>query len=317
MVGPGLKKLAEERSLTIAEGIAYGTVGGYTVTLSEGMGVKSVSVSADLSDDAVWERTASALSDPQKQKEYRLQQLTRGRTSIAAVLTDTVGTIGRLKDCLDWLTETLTRCGAPGAAVCPVCHQPISSGNSGYLEIGGIAHLMHDACADSIGRQAQARTETVEAEEKHYLRGTVGALLGSVVGAIPWIIVYLLGWFVGWLGFLIGAASAKGYQLLGGKPGKAKFWIILLCSLFGVVFGNFMAQAFSLFPLISDGTLNFAYWQTPALVIDLLVIDAEFRSGMIADLGLGVLFAALGCWGVLKQVRQEHKAQAVQTKRLP
>ena len=38
MVGSGLKKLANEYGMTVSNGIAYGSLGGYAATMDEGSG---------------------------------------------------------------------------------------------------------------------------------------------------------------------------------------------------------------------------------------------------------------------------------------
>ena len=51
MVGSGLKKLAKEHNMKVSSGVAYGSLGGYNATMSEGSGWKQI-VFATLFPDA-------------------------------------------------------------------------------------------------------------------------------------------------------------------------------------------------------------------------------------------------------------------------
>ena len=52
MIGSGLKKLAKEYGMTVSGGIAYGSMGGFAATLSEGAGYKRLVFSTRVSDPA-------------------------------------------------------------------------------------------------------------------------------------------------------------------------------------------------------------------------------------------------------------------------
>ena len=51
MIGSGLKKLAKEQGMSVAQGVAFGTLRGYAATLSEGMGFKTVAVTTRLEEE--------------------------------------------------------------------------------------------------------------------------------------------------------------------------------------------------------------------------------------------------------------------------
>ena len=50
MIGSGLKKLAKENGMTIAKGIAYGSLRGYAASLSEGAGWKQIVFATAIND---------------------------------------------------------------------------------------------------------------------------------------------------------------------------------------------------------------------------------------------------------------------------
>ena len=50
MIGSGLKKLAKENGMKIDSGVAYGSLGGFAATLSEGAGWKQIVFSTRFMD---------------------------------------------------------------------------------------------------------------------------------------------------------------------------------------------------------------------------------------------------------------------------
>ena len=51
MVGSAIKKYAKEKGLKVANGVAYGVVDGYMITLTDGYNIKTLSVSGAITDD--------------------------------------------------------------------------------------------------------------------------------------------------------------------------------------------------------------------------------------------------------------------------
>ena len=51
MIGSGLKKLAEENGMTVAHGVAYGNLGGFSATFSEGAGWKRIDFATRFLDE--------------------------------------------------------------------------------------------------------------------------------------------------------------------------------------------------------------------------------------------------------------------------
>lgn len=51
MVGKGIKKYANEKGLTVKNGLAYGVYHGFMITLNEGSGWKALSVAVSFNDE--------------------------------------------------------------------------------------------------------------------------------------------------------------------------------------------------------------------------------------------------------------------------
>jgi len=152
--------------------------------------------------------------------------------------------------------------------------------------------------------------ENSQLQEKkgNLLLGLVGAILGALVGAIPWAIVSYFGWFVAWLGFLIGFCAAKGYDLLGGRQGKVKAFIIIVATIIGVAFGQIASDVIAIWQMIARGELpGLAYGQIPKLYITLIKEVPEFLIETIKNFAIGLVFAGLGMWQMIKSMMKGGK----------
>ena len=76
MIGYGLRKYAEENEMTVARGVAYGTLSGYAVTLSEGMGYKRIVVITRFPEPEKQEALQAMLDGRNMMQEYRIQEMT-------------------------------------------------------------------------------------------------------------------------------------------------------------------------------------------------------------------------------------------------
>lgn len=300
MIGSGLKKLAQEHGMTVAKGVAYGSLGGFAATMSEGSGYKQIVFTTKFQDVEKLNALQQTINGRNIAKELRVRSLTFAPDGVNIVFNDTIGTMGKIKEFLDWFLPLLQASGASGADVCTECGMPITSGC--WKLIDGVAFHMHETCAQramyDIQREEQERRE---ADNGNYILGTVGALLGAALGAVVWAIVLSLGYVASIVGFLIGFLAEKGYTLLKGKQGKAKIAILILAIIFGVVLGTFAADVIALVQMINDGELYLDFVDIPELLILMLAESEEYRTATLVNLGQGLLFAGLGVVVLLSQ----------------
>jgi len=148
-------------------------------------------------------------------------------------------------------------------------------------------------------------------KEGSYATGLLGALLGAAVGAIAWCLVMQLGIIASLVGFAIGWLAEKGYTLLKGKAGKGKVVILIFAVIFGVLLGTFAAHAVDWYRAIAEyypdavATINgrevlVGYGDIPKLILYTLGTDSEYLGATVKDVLLGLLFAFMGVFGILK-----------------
>jgi len=153
---------------------------------------------------------------------------------------------------------------------------------------------------------AAENTQKKEEATGSYGMGVLGAFLGAALGAVVWALVLSLGYVASIVGFVIGWLAEKGYNLLHGKQGKGKIVILILAVIFGVLLGTFAADAVTVISMINSGDLaGLTLADVPMLILATLVMDSEYLTATLANIGMGLLFAGLGVFALLRRTGQE------------
>lgn len=193
MIGTGLKKLANENGMKVANGLAYGTFRGYSAAFWDGSGTKTMMLSTSIRDVDAKSEFFSRLGQVNYQKEYRVRELTAMDDGIVVVFNDTVGTLKKMDEFFNFFFPILDACGATKADVCSCCGQPFD-GTESWLLVNDAPVKLHRACRERI--ESDTRREEAAAKENdtgNYGMGLLGAFLGAVLGAIVWALIYMLG----------------------------------------------------------------------------------------------------------------------------
>jgi hypothetical protein len=145
--------------------------------------------------------------------------------------------------------------------------------------------------------------------ESHYLLASISALALAIIAAIPWAIAYYFGWFVGWLGYLISIGAKFGYELMDNSKTKQKIVIIAIATIIGVLVGNFMVDIYYLVTMINNKELLISYWEIPSVIFYTLANSSEYLQATLSNIGIGLLFGALGMQSTIRSLAQDNKAQ--------
>lgn len=166
--------------------------------------------------------------------------------------------------------------------------------------------------------------ETMAAPNKSGVLAPLGALIGALLGAMVWAAVSALGYVTALVGVLIAWLAAKGYDMLGGKPGKVKVVTLIVCVIVAVAAGTVGGVVFELhnsyqeqskaiieeyqndYGMSEEVARNFIYTESEFFEIIVPKIlngqseDAqEVRGEVIKDFLMGLFFAALGSWSII------------------
>lgn len=238
------------------------------------------------------------------EKAYRVRQLGVAPRIIQVVFNDTVGTMKKISAFLDWFIPLLEQHGATKASICPECGSQITTGC--WKLVDGIAHHFHETCAENVRSQVEASNENRKAEaEGSYALGAVGALLGAVIGAAAWAVVLCMGYVASLVGLLIGWLSEKGYNLLRGKQGKAKIAILIVAIIVGVLVGTLGGYALTYVQIIAEDEAGILTYDDIPLLMEFTLTDPETQGLVLKDVGMGLLFAALGVFALLRKTGKE------------
>ena len=305
MIGSGFKKMAKEHAMTVSNGVAYGVLKGFATTLSEGAGFKRIDIATQFADPNQQVQLQEFLNRVDTSREYRVQSISIAPRIISVIFLDNPGTMKKLLAFIDWFYPLLTEHGATGAQICTECGTALSVA-SWYL-IDGVAFPLHDSCAEHIAASiTEEEQKSKEEDTGSYVQGLIGALLGSALGAVVWAIVLYLGYVASLIGLLIGWLAEKGYTLLHGRKGKGKIAILIVAIIFGVALGTIIPDVVYLVQMINAGELpGYIYGDIPQLIVFLLSEDPDYLRGTMSNVGMGLLFAALGVFALLKKAGKE------------
>lgn len=309
MVGSAIKKFAGSNDLTIKNGVAFGYYKGYFITLSDGYGIKSASICVNLQGSPVKAEIASLFSNNNYKKQYRVAGSNVTDDYIDISFTDNgFNTMKRIGSFLEMFVHELSVREVSNLIVCPGCGQQFYDNTAVPVLINGRVQFMHNSCVETYNENVSIANAEAK-KEGSVLTGAVGAIIGGLVGSIPWAIAYYFGWFVGWLGFLIGIAAKKGYELLHGKASKAKGIIIILVTAVCVVLAELVTNFIGLKIGIANDPELAAYSLTTSEILNiffrLITEDAELKRQIVADVVLGFIFAGLGIGSVARDIFKE------------
>lgn len=301
MIGSGLKKFAMDHGMKVDHGVAYGSLMGYAATLCEGAGYKQIIITTKFPDADKLNWLQEQLNSKNLTREYRVQNLSFAPDAVSIVFLDNPGTMKKLVAFVDWFLPLLQESGATGVDTCGECGSELT--DSCWILVNGAAYHVHSSCAEKIKRDlVEEQTQQKQERTGSYPMGLLGALAGSALGAVVWAIVLNLGYVASLVGLLIGWLADKGYNLLKGKQGKGKIAILILAVVFGVLLGTFSADAFTLASMIGAGELpGILVKDIPDMIIFLLIEDPEYRSATISNILIGLLFAGLGVFAMLRK----------------
>ncbi len=169
-----------------------------------------------------------------------------------------------------------------------------SCGEPKMLEVFTLNHSVSMFCDTCSNKILQAIDEKKK-QPNNYLLGYLGSLVGALAGSIIWIVIGLFGFYASIAGYAIAYASFWGYNFLKGKNSKVGVFMNIaniVLALFFAEYVGFFIQFMKEFPeldLVSFFSL------TPVLLG-----DTEFLLPILPNLGLGLLFAGLGSFRIIK-----------------
>ncbi len=298
------KELVKNKGLTAKGKSAWGNYRGYLVTVLDKPKAKGLHLTALLPNvNALAE--AEQFIRRQKEGGIKILQHQVNMRDLIVWIETNRDDYKMMEHLLEHLINLLTAVGAKGVGYCAHCGEPILTDGS-VVTINDVMMEMHNACIARHNDALDAAREEVSSKGNIFT-GILGALLGGIVGSIPWAIASYFGWFVGWLGFLIGIAAKKGYEILKGKTCRLKGVVVIAATVLCVILAEFIAVGVS---LALDPEIGIPIWEGIGLTFYMFAENEEVMGAMLGDIALGLLFAGLGIFSLARDIFSEtsHKA---------
>ena len=317
MKNPQLELLAQKHNLTSFGNVFYGEINGFMTTLGLQGGFKSLSICAAFNESAEAKTFIAELNNRTTKKKWAIRTLSVSKTLIEATFLDNTKDQRILDGFMQWLFYNLPNL-AVGVTHCSNCGQPFGEEKAVLKQINSAVYPFHAECAQSVEVEFENKKIAMANENKNYVTGAIGAIIGAIVGSIPWIALYCLAsitpdavpipaWFLGLLSLPIAFGAKLGYELLGGKISKVKTVMIISSTLFAVAFALFLALV-----IVSYGILqkeNIA----PTFENIMLLMQIAFNddpSVFIIDLVFALGFSFVGIVAVFSRMKSERLAAA-------
>lgn len=305
MIGSGLRKLAKDNGMRIDRNIAYGNLRGYAASMCEGNGIKQLIITTKFPDPQKKTQWMNAMNAQNLKKEFRVQKWQALDDAIVIVFQNSLSVMKYIGKFFDWFFPLLDAAGATGANICTQCGGALDDGDC-WKQLGGAAYHLHGRCAERMMEAAAAELQQSQLEDNgSYGSGFVGALLGGVLGSVVWGLVMTLGYLASVVGLLIGFLAERGYRLLHGRNGKGKLVILIVVIILSVILGTFLGECGIVYRALQEEGLTPALSELPGFLALFIEIEPAVKREVLANLGLGLLFALLGTYYILKRTHQE------------
>lgn len=252
--------------------------------------------------DALAERIIELASDYKRYRLMRSGQRLNGieieadGSALEVNFFDNPGTLKCVEAFIEEVLPQIAELTHPGE--CMLCGRELHGDACAALLLGERVVAMD---ADCIGR-----VEYVCAlHQGGVARGMIGAMVGALIGAALWCAVGLAGYTASIVGMVTALLAGKGYDLLGGRPGKARLICIIACTLVAVVVGDAAALGAMIWREYTQAGAELmqaiGFNEYLGMMIEILIEDGEFVGSVVRDLLLGWLFAIVGCVAVLRK----------------
>lgn len=331
VIGWALSKFSRKQGMQVDGGVAYGMLKGCFVSLSEGAGYKRMCIYVGChhrSEDEQplpegetpeYLQAANAVADTilEKAADFKAYRIMTSRHPLPGVVIVQGGSVvqvnfydnpGTMKCIEAFVEQILPQVAAyTDAQACACCGAANDTASRGVLLSGEAVVPMHQACAETLVESAAAREADDGGDAGRTFLGILGACIGALLGALVWALIGIFGYVASVAGFVAAFLAGKGYDLLGGKPGKIKLVTLVLCVVLAVIVGNAACEIYWLHELYQEEVAKLSAWEVAvpeaeflARAIPLLWEEPEITSEFVKGVLIGLFFAALGCWTVLR-----------------
>lgn len=304
MVGSGIKKFGNINNLRVISGSMTGNYKGYFINLDEGLGFKRIAIAAYLKDKQ--ELYSQLQSEIRTIGTMNIISVNNTDNCIEVIFRDNLALKKKYYVILDYIVDKLRENNIIGNDYCSVCGEVLESKNYSLAKMSPIIMPVHNDCLDSFNNSIEDKKASIEEEEKNnnksYLKGFVGAIIGGLIGTIPWIILYQMGYVAAYAAVLIGIGANYGYKIMGGSNGSSRMPIIFVSILFVFGAGLLIQYYTEIFIAFYDDGITVS--ELPQAFLFLLENEPEYKSAIVSNTLMSILFAGIGIFGYIRYLKQ-------------
>ena len=278
-------------NMTVNGNYAYGTVNGYEtnalVVMLDNIAPVKIHVSFYATDDQKRSIEATIRNLALKYFTMRFSPygLSLGFNDITANRL-----LKRLPEVLNTIYGILSENGALKCEYCPVCGNLLDAENSKKCNIDGFTITIDNDCVNTINTVISAENQDFANAPNNYLKGFIGAFIGGLAGAAVSVLLYIVGFISSISAVIAIVLGTFLYQKFHGKPNKMMIVIVSLTSLV------LLAATIPAIYIVAAGIAvkEIGVSMSAIEAFNICMQDTEFARGFYCDLGLIVLFSALG-----------------------
>lgn len=293
-----LSQIANEIGFIYEKPFAYGNWKGFDVTVKEIPQEARISISFQV--EAIGPDTFNMLLSTVNgmKKQWGVVTYSFDKFSVNIDLLNPYSTMSKTKlaNFFDAVISEFERLQIIPNDSCYICGE---KENLIPMKYNGILTKAHQTCKEAKLKEIIDSSANEPVKNPHAFNGIFGAFIGAAIGSIPWVIVELsIGLFAAVLGILIGYSAFFFYKKFGGAVTPKTKYVILIATIFGVLFTNILIASYII--VQAGGAIvleNYLYIYT----------ETDVALPLLQDLGLGLLISLFALPAVLRKVRSEEK----------
>jgi hypothetical protein len=309
-----LKDLASRHNMTANRTQAWGEVDGYWFQIalpSYGSNVLKVRTAMSLADEAAKSAAANGLADMASRNPEISYTRDGGTVVLSMKMPMGDSAVEKVDSVLLRLASIFRQAGAT-----PACFNCGSDRPDSFAMVNGTAMKLCSGCEAGIEGSITKQTEEYSVATNNYLKGFIGALIGALLGSLVWILIGYLGYIAAIGGVAISFFAIKGYQMMKGKITTPAILGICLVCLAAVALAQFALLDIELCKSIISQGKEVDYGKLISYTFQLPFMYPEETGPFMRNLGLGVLFLALGSWRLIRSLHVNAKAPAGKFERI-
>jgi len=294
MIKGDLLQLAEEYGLKQDQGVSYGIIQEYAVTLSNGAGNLRMMISTRFESNEDKDALMHIIDQQDLKGQYGIRKLQIAKKVIFVSFSDRPDSKENIRSFIDWFFPLLEQFEAFPADICVQCQLPIKEEDAHWvLRDGATAFRMHRDCAEELKKTVGAQNQDFGAKKNgSLLRGILGMLVATLLGAALWTLMQMIDFYAPIAGMANGWLIVFLYGKFNGSNHKLRVPLMVIIGILSVLLSVLCTY---LVAMVQQNAPISLFFQG-------LATNADTQTGFINKAAVGSIFMGLGIFVSLKSI---------------